>query len=93
MISMTAWSLPRSPHDRATCSWDGQTFEVSAFSATTELARRLVAAGCPDQPWESHTREGTRSLHGPSLHGWANRVVTQDRGRLIQTRWRPHHRA
>lgn len=93
MITMTAWPLPRSTQDRATCSWDGRPFEATAFSATTELARKLVAAGCPDQPWESRTQDGTRSLYGPSLHNWANRVVTQDRGRLIQVRWRPHHRA
>jgi hypothetical protein len=32
-------------------------------------------------PWETYTREGTRSLFGPSLHQWAGRIVSEsDRG-------------
>lgn len=67
----------RAANDRAWCEWNGQRFDVTAFSATTALARKLVAAGCPDQPWESFVL-GTRSLFGRSLHGWAKRMVTED---------------
>ena len=64
--------------DHATCAWDGREYRVLTLSATTALARVLVAAGCPDQPWEARTPTGTHSLYGPSLHAWAGRIVTED---------------
>jgi hypothetical protein len=63
--------------DHATCTWDGREFRVLALSATTSLARALVAAGCPDQPWQAFTPEGTPSLRGRSLHAWAKLTVTE----------------
>jgi len=47
------------------------------------LARLLVAAGVPDQPWETRTAAGTRSLFGPSLHGLAGLVAEES-----SLRWR-----
>jgi hypothetical protein len=32
------------------------------------LARRLVAAGCPDQSWEARAVDGQRRFFGKSLH-------------------------
>ena len=53
--------------------WHGREFLVLRFSATTCLAHELVAAGCPDQPWEMETLDGTWSLRGGSLRArWAH---------------------
>lgn len=86
MIQITTWPGKDTKQDYATCEWQGRVLEVRSRSATTALARMLVAAGCPDQPWEVFTRAGERSLHGPSLHDWARRVVeeTDRRGLRIK---------
>lgn len=64
--------------DHATCTWDGREYRVLTLSATAALARKLVADGCPDQPWEACTPDGTRSLHSRSLHAWARVTVRED---------------
>lgn len=87
MIEMTTWPERVTgqramsggvQRDHATCTWEGREFKVLRFSATTALARELVAAGCSDQPWQAVTPTGRRSFHGPSLHRWATRVVAED---------------
>lgn len=88
MIRMTTWPEPGSRRDSASCTWDGRDFQVRAFSATTALARQLVAAGCPDQPWEAYTPTGERSIRGRSLHWWATRVLIEMNGRLKYTPYR-----
>jgi hypothetical protein len=71
--------------DHATCTWEGREYQVLTLSATTALARELVTAGCPNQPWEAYTPNGTRSLCGQSLHAWAGKVVGEgDRGFRIR---------
>jgi hypothetical protein len=55
--------------ESVSCEWAGQRFEArSRSSAIMELARRLVAAGAPDAPWQSVTVDGEPSTYGPSLH-------------------------
>ena len=98
MIEMTTWPehvtgkrarTGKKQRDHATCEWEGRTFRVLALSATTTLARALVAAGCPDQPWQAITPNGTKSLRGPSLHAWAKLTVAEgDQGRV---RMQPYH--
>jgi hypothetical protein len=66
----------RIPHDEATCEGNGRSFRAtSALGAEMALARILVAAGCPDQPWETFTPQGTRSLRGRSLRWLAGRTL------------------
>ena len=62
--------------DVASAEWDGQPFTAQSRSgASMVLARRLVAAGCPDQPWECRNREGQRTVYGASLHRLAGLMV------------------
>ena len=64
----------------AQCEWNGQTVSVLQLSAITALARKLLNASCPDQPWESQV-DGQPSLHGSSLHACAKRIIVErDRG-------------
>jgi hypothetical protein len=48
---------------------DGHKFVARSQSSSCEvkLARMLVAAGVPDQPWQSLTATGVASLRGRSL--------------------------
>ena len=94
MIQMTTWPGKDTKQDYACCAWEGRVLEVRSKSATAALARVLVAAGCPDQPWEAFTPEGERSLFGPSLHGWAKRMVVEtDRRGVGFTTYQEHPRA
>jgi hypothetical protein len=49
----------------------------SRYGATMAVARQLVEAGCPDQPWEAG-RPGKRDLIGPSLHRLARLTVVEN---------------
>jgi hypothetical protein len=76
-----------SPQDEATATWQGATFRtVSRNSACCALARDLVAAGCPEQPWEARNKTGQRTVYGDSLHALARTTINAD-GRFI--RWHP----
>jgi hypothetical protein len=77
MIRITAWPGDGNG-DHATATWNGQQFEALHGSPTTELARLLTAAGCPDQPWRAYLPDGTPTLRGNSIHAWAKRVVMGD---------------
>jgi hypothetical protein len=75
------------PKDAAETDWQGATFRtVSRSSACCALARDLVAAGCPEQPWEARDEAGQRTVHGESLHALARTTISAD-GRFI--RWHP----
>lgn len=75
------------PQDTAETDWQGARFRtVSRNSACCALARDLVAAGCPDQPWEAHSPSGQRSVFGDSLHALARTTVNAG-GRFV--RWHP----
>ena len=88
MIHFTSWpehvtagkraKTGKPQRDYAQCDWNGRNYQLllPRLSATTALARKLVADGCPDQPWECYV-EGQRSLFGPSLHAWAKRIVSE----------------
>jgi hypothetical protein len=81
MIRMTLWQGQPSKSgavtgapvpDEASAEWGGELFSVrTPRGATMALARRLVAAGCPNQSWEAYDREGKRLLFGPNLHSLA----------------------
>ena len=66
----------RESRDIAECEWRGQRYTAaSSHGAAMALARQLVAAGAPDQPWCVPGR-----LHGRSLHGLARLTVTETDG-------------
>jgi hypothetical protein len=79
--------------ERAAATWAGRVFEAkSTGGATPELARKLIAAGCPDQPWQAQ-RHGAIVMSGPSLAGIAGiRYVDGDK-RLDRVNWKPHPHA
>ncbi len=68
--------------DIATATWNGQPFQArSASGATMALARQLLAAGCPDQPWLCLNADGQPILRGKSLHRLATLTLKEtDRG-------------
>jgi hypothetical protein len=94
MLTMTleVWSLTKQQAatgapvpDRATIEWQGQRYEqIDAHGAIFALARQLVAAGCPDQPWQTVGTNGVVQLHGPSLHGLANWTIRESATQTIK---------
>jgi hypothetical protein len=81
-IHMTVTPLP--PHktpnkpiyDQATATWQDQQFiATSTHGSSMALARKLVAAGCPEQPWEAYSPGGQRLFFGPSLHRLAGLTI------------------
>jgi hypothetical protein len=85
---------PSGPQDGAaiyTTERNGQCFEVVTPDAgTPKLCRRLVAAGCDDQPLQAVDHAGQARFHGRSIHQWAELTITE-RGRrgMRVDRWRP----
>jgi hypothetical protein len=68
--------------DRASAVWDGTTYTArTSHGAAMAVARTLMAAGCPDQPWQAVSPDGERLLHGGSLHRLANLTVSEADGR------------
>jgi hypothetical protein len=58
--------------------FNGQTFIArSRNGIEMKLARMLVEAGAPDQPWETYGIDGRKRLSGPSLHRLAKLDVQQ----------------
>ena len=65
--------------DLARCTWKGQVFEAaSRHGASMVLARQLVAAGCPDQPYEARDADGRLLFFGPSLHRLARLTAREN---------------
>jgi hypothetical protein len=65
------------PDIAATC-WNDQDWSAtSTHGATMVLARKLVAAGCPDQPWQAVGSDGQRRFFGNSLHRLATRTIRE----------------
>ena len=70
--------------DTAEAEWDGRVFRAaSSHGASMALARQLVAAGCPDQPWHVPGR-----LHGRSLHRLARLTIEEGADGLRFRRYR-----
>lgn len=64
--------------DVAACHWNGENWSsTSTHGATMSLARKLVAAGCPDQPWQAVGPDAARRFFGNSLHRLATRTVRE----------------
>lgn len=86
MITMTLTPARLSKHgattgqpapDVATTAWGGQKYSAqTANGASMAVARQLVAAGCPDQPWECRNAAHQRTIFGRSLHALAKLTVT-----------------
>src|SRR4029453_1961633 len=71
------------PKDLATAVVDGQRYEArSSAGAIFALCRQLVAAGVPDQPWESinSAAPGVISMRGRSIHEAARLTVSEREG-------------
>ena len=83
MIAITRHQAPAGKtHETASATWNGRVFQASsANGATMALARQLVAAGCPDQPWEACGIDQQRRFYGQRLHRLAKLSVSTD-GRL-----------
>jgi hypothetical protein len=80
MIIMTVLEAPTGKtQETATAPWIGRVFQASsANGATMALARQLVAAGCPDQPWEARGPDHQRRCFGQQLHRLARLTVATD---------------
>jgi hypothetical protein len=77
----------RMPWDIATTTSNGRVFtEQSRASAICQLARALVAAGIPDQPWLAYAANGTLSMRGPSIHRMAELTIKDS-----PLRWVKYH--
>ena len=64
--------------DLARCTWKGRTLETaSRHGASMVLARQLVAAGCPDQPYEARDADGRLLFFGPSLYRLARLTIRE----------------
>ena len=64
-------------YDFATAEWQGAVFNArSSTGVVCALARLLIAAGCPDQPWQA-TRNGIVVMLGKSLASVANLTVSE----------------
>jgi len=75
---------------RATCTVDGQDYQASKRSgASHELARRLVAAGIPDQPVRVRQVGLAGHLAWRSLHRMALFDIEEGNAPLHRVRWRP----
>jgi hypothetical protein len=60
----------------ATARWSGREFSARTQGGVTmALARELVAAGVPDQPWQA-ARDGKVVMTGPSLTGVAALAIS-----------------
>jgi hypothetical protein len=70
---------------------DGQRYEVrSRSSCEAALARMLVEAGLPDQPWQTINAAGAICLRDKSIYRLAQMTVEEpDDGRLRAARFRP----
>jgi hypothetical protein len=79
----------------ATAAWAGRQFTARTQGGVTmALARKLLAAGCDDQPWQA-TRGEMVVMRGPSLARLAAiRVADGDDGPGPRfTKYQPHHLA
>jgi hypothetical protein len=83
------------PREVATAMVGGQEYRAeSRASCEAALARVLVGAGMPDQPWQTRTRTGTVSLRGRGLHWLAGHTIEEsDKGGLKRVKFRPYDRA
>ena len=62
----------------AQAEFNGQTFIAQSRNGIEmKLARMLVKAGAPDQPWETCGVDGRKRLYGSSLHRLAKFDVQQ----------------
>jgi hypothetical protein len=73
----------------AQAEWEGRIFTARTnHGASMALARQLVAARCPDQPWEMLSTSMWRLVFGNSLHRLAQLTISElERPRF--TRWVP----
>jgi hypothetical protein len=64
------------PKDQATARSGGALPATAATNgAACEMAREMVAAGCPDQPWKARNAEGRRTVYGSSLAALARTAI------------------
>ena len=87
MIEMHLSFIPaRGTHDPwevASATVGGVAYsERSRSSCIAKLARTLVAAGVPDQPWQA--------LRGRSLHGIAKTTIMEGKRGLQRVAWQPY---
>ncbi len=76
---------------KATCEWNGRTFEASSRSgASYALCRELVSAGCPDMPMEVRGENGKVQLIIRSIHKAAGLTIEESTNKPIHAaRYRP----
>ena len=77
MITITVSPLPGG-RDHACAEYEGVGFEASSGSgACMAVAREMIFAQVPDQPWEAVGLDGRPRLRGPSLLGLARSTVSE----------------
>lgn len=75
--------------EHAEAVWRGQTYHAkSRNSAICAIARMLLEAGCPDQPWQA-TRGGKIAMTGRSLATMAGRVYVENDQGIRVRKWEP----
>lgn len=92
MISMQL-SQHTNGTDVADCEWNGTRYHAAnRHGVTRTLARRLIADGAHDEPWQA-VRGSMVCLRGKSLFAHAAWVLNEDDQGFRFTRWAPHPKA
>lgn len=75
--------------DVASTEWNGTIYAAnSAHGATMALARKLIAAGCPDQPWQMVSPGSTAvRMYGRSIAWLAEHTLETRAGRLYVSKF------
>jgi hypothetical protein len=78
LITILRPNPPGTDHARA--EWAGQVYSAASRNGIiSALARVLISAGCPDQPWQA-ARDDKVAMTGPSLAGVAALTVSDPDG-------------
>ncbi len=86
MIDRLTITLAQHP-DGADVARRGEHIAISRHGAVMALARRPVAVGVLDGPWQAE-RNGVSVLRGPNLHRLAGLTIHEDDKGIRLRKWR-----
>ncbi len=76
--------------DTAEATHGGELYRAtSRHGCTMALARQIVAAGAPDQPWQAIGPDGAVWFRGASLHNLSRLTIEDGESGLRWRRWTP----